>query len=154
MVQRVIFLFMESRCSMKGLIADESKKRDVLRMFIKRFVKSDFPFSNPATNGGKLIWCNFSSVCKIYSSRELFESPLAINSPVYFYDEFTEELFFTDFEDVRSFINGFEPWDEVDAEIFDESLEWVIAVTHEDVSLVSGLVVALEEYDYDKDMLQ
>lgn len=63
-------------------------------------------------------------------------------------------MFLTDFEDVRNFINNFEPWDKVDAEIFDDSLEWVIAVTHEDVSKVLGLSVTIDEYDYEKDMMQ
>lgn len=45
-------------------------------------------------------------------------------------------------------------WDKVDAEIFDDSLEWVIAVTHEDVSMVFSLNVTIDEYDYQKDMMQ
>lgn len=42
----------------------------------------------------------------------------------------------------------------MDTEIFDDSLEWVIAVTHEDVSKVFGLSVTIDEYDYQKDLMQ
>ena len=61
-------------------------------------------------------------------------------------------MYLSDFENLRSFIINLEPWDEVDAEIFDDSMEWVIAVTHEDLSIVLGLTIEIEEYDNEKDM--
>ena len=106
------------------------------------------------SKGSKLIWCNFLEEYKVYSTEELFQSQLKINVPVYFYSERTRELFLTNFEDVHNYVNSLEPWDEVDAEVFDESLEWIIAVTHEDVSMVGGLRVEIEEYNYEKDMEQ
>lgn len=139
---------------MKGLITEMHFKKDVLDNFIEKFVESEYAFRNPATGVRQLIWCYFRDEGKVFSTEELFQSQLKINTPVYLYNERTEEMFLTDFEDVRNFINNFEPWDKVDAEIFDDSLEWVIAVTHEDVSKVLGLSVTIDEYDYEKDMMQ
>ena len=137
---------------MKGLITDASVRKSILDKFISKFVRSDYTFKNPITGGLNLLWCNFSKEHKVYPTDKLFLSNLKIDVPVYFYNERTKEMFFTDFEDIHKFIDNLEPWDEVDAEIFDESLEWVIAVTHEDVSLVFGLNVTIDEYDYDKNM--
>lgn len=138
---------------MKGLITDTDFKKRILNKFISKFVKNDYTFKNPKTGGIKLIWCNFSEECKIYPTDKLFSNSTKaqqeFDTPVYFYNERTQEMFFTDFEDISNFVNNFEPWDEIDAEIFDESLDWVIAVTHEDVSFVSGLSVAIDEYVYD-----
>lgn len=137
---------------MKGLITDTDSKQIILNRLINKFVKNDYTFRNPKTGGIRLIWCNFSKEYKIYPTDKLFQTQLKFDAPVYFYNERTQEMFFTDFEDIYNFVNNLEPWDEIDAEIFDESLEWVIAVTHEDVSFVSGLSVAIDEYDYDRDM--
>ena len=137
---------------MEGLITDTQIKKRILDKFLEKFVKSDYTFKNQVTGGLMLIWCNFREDYKIYSTEELFQSPLIIDNPVYFYNERTQEMFFTDFTNVRNFIINLEPWDEVDAEIFDESLGWVIAVTHEDVSLANGLCIMIDEYDYEKDI--
>ncbi|MCL2151267.1 MAG: hypothetical protein FWH50_03490, partial [Coriobacteriia bacterium] len=61
------------------------------------------------------------------------------DSLVYIYLDRTEELFLTQFSDICSYVDELEPWDEIDAVIFDETLDWVIAITHEDFSMTIGL---------------
>lgn len=139
---------------MNGLITDTNLKKSILDKFISKFLNGDYTFINPKTGGINLMWCNFSREYKIYTTDKLFQTKLKFDSQVYFYNERTKEIFFTDFDDIYNCVNNLEPWDEVDAEIFDESLEWVIAVTHEDVSFVSGLNVEIDEYDYDRDMAE
>jgi hypothetical protein len=136
--------------ALKGLITDDSVKQEVLGRFMGRFVKSDYTVRDPVGEGRRLMWCSLTKEFKDYPTDELFQVLNGTDGSVYFYNERTEEMYLTDFEDVRAFINSFEPWDEVDAEVFDDSLEWVIAVTHEDVSSVIGLDVAIDEFDYDK----
>jgi hypothetical protein len=135
---------------LKGLIADDSVKQEVLGRFMESFVKSDYTGRDPVDGGRRLMWCSITKEFRVYLTEELFQVLTGTDRPVYFYNERTEEMHLTGFEDVRAFINSFEPWDEVDAEVFDDSLEWVIAVTHEDTSLVIGLDVPIEEFDYDK----
>ena len=139
---------------MKGLIEDVNLKNNILNKFVDRFVLCNYTFVNPATGGLKLLWCNFKDECKIYSTDKLFKFNIKISNNIYFYSERTQEMYFTDFNDVCSFVNNLEPWDVIDAEIFDDSLEWVIAITHEDVSKVYGINVTIDEYDYEKDMTQ
>lgn len=50
-----------------------------------------------------------------------------------------EELYKTNFGEIGEYVNQLEPWEEIDAEIFDESMKWVIVITHEDISLIFGL---------------
>lgn len=46
-----------------------------------------------------------------------------------------EELYITCYEEICRFIGSLEPWEEIDAVIFDRTMEWTIAVTHEDFSI-------------------
>jgi hypothetical protein len=94
-----------------------------------------------------LLWCSYKDKHKYFWTEPLFEYLTPTSEPVYFYDERENKLFLTEFKDVIQFIRSFEPWDKVDAEIFDINLEWVISVTHEDISLVFGFDVDIEEYD-------
>ena len=55
---------------------------------------------------------------------------------VYFYLERQKELFVTTFQDIIEFVEEFEPWDEMDAYIFTEKMDWIIAITHEDNKLL------------------
>lgn len=57
----------------------------------------------------------------------------------YFFSERVEELYKTNFGEIGEYVNQLEPWEEIDAEIFDESMKWVIVITHEDISLIFGL---------------
>ncbi|MDR2889978.1 MAG: hypothetical protein LBV33_09120 [Lachnospiraceae bacterium] len=138
---------------MRGRLAEGTFKSDIVDKFRQKFLKEEYRSGNTPAGFSRLLWCNFKEQCKIYKTELLFQLQLGIEA-VYFYDERTDELFCTTFEKVSAFINSFEPWDEVDAEIFDDSMEWVIAVTHEDVSLVFGVDVGIEEYDYERDMAQ
>lgn len=55
-----------------------------------------------------------------------------------FYSERDREMYELTLSEILGFIESFEPWEEIDAEIFDVSYEWFIAVTHEDISFVYG----------------
>ena len=41
-------------------------------------------------------------------------------------------LYQTYFNNVVSFVENLEEWEDIDAYIFDVSMEWIIAITHED----------------------
>ena len=43
------------------------------------------------------------------------------------------------FKEIVDYINRLEPWEEIDAEIFDDLLRWYICVTHEDFCITYGL---------------
>jgi hypothetical protein len=91
------------------------------------------------------MWCHYKDKHKVFPTEELFNYLTPSSDMVYFYDERANKLIFTEFKNIVKFIRAFEPWDEADAEIFDSGLNWVISVTHNDVSLVYGLDIPIEE---------
>jgi len=63
--------------------------------------------------------------------------PKTVN--LFFYNERTKKLYKTNRDEILELVNKLEPWDELDAVIFDESLEWVIMLNHEDLIFTLGV---------------
>ena len=40
---------------------------------------------------------------------------------------------------VCELVASLEPWEEIDVEIFDNSYEWFIAITHDNVTMIYGI---------------
>lgn len=58
-----------------------------------------------------------------------------------FYLERQNEVYNTTFEEICKYVNELEPWEDIDAYIFDETFQWIFAITHEDLKcLILGLV--------------
>ncbi len=53
-----------------------------------------------------------------------------------FYLERQNEVYKTTFEEICKYINGLEPWEDIDAYIFDITFKWIFAITHEDLKCV------------------
>jgi hypothetical protein len=102
-----------------------------------------------------LLWCFFKDDYKenivMFKTKDLLEIlDFSSDRPIYIYFDRTGELFQATFFDLSQYFLELaewetkdtefnEPWGwEIDAEVFDETLEWVIAVTHEDVSMLLG----------------
>lgn len=109
----------------------------LLEGFKKRFVISDYDPKNQ--HRSRLLWCNLSCNVQIIPTEKFETIPLIKDKKVYFYNERTHEMYEVSFSEICTFVSELEPWEEIDAEIFDCSYEWFIAITHEDVSMVYGL---------------
>ena len=48
-------------------------------------------------------------------------------------------IYHVTFGEIRRLVAKLEPWEEIDAEIFDDSFVWFVAITHEDIVLLYGL---------------
>ncbi|MBQ8824445.1 MAG: hypothetical protein IJZ64_04350 [Ruminococcus sp.] len=121
---------------------DKNTAYDLLEKFKKKFVAPDYDRYNQKIFNLKRSWllnCNLSCKVEIISTENFESIPLNKNTKVYFYDERDNKMYKTLFSEICEFIAGFEPWDEIDAEIFDDSFEWFIAISHEDISLIHGL---------------
>lgn len=58
-----------------------------------------------------------------------------------FYLERQNEVYNTTFEEVCKYVNELEPWEDIDAYIFDETFQWIFAITHEDLKcVILGLI--------------
>lgn len=64
-----------------------------------------------------------------------FEDVRKLNIPnsVKFYLERQNEVYETRFTDVCKYIDELEPWEYIDAYVFDDTFTWLLAITHEDL---------------------
>lgn len=98
------------------------KKELIIRFFQQKFLVTPF-------NG--LMWNNFKyhATCLAFEDMEFMDIPV---QNLLFYLERQKRLYETNLQVIIELINGLEPWEEIDAEIFDISMSWVVPVTHED----------------------
>lgn len=98
------------------------KKELIISSFQQTFLMNPF-------NG--LMWNNFkyNATCLAFEDIGLLGIP---TQNLLFYLERQKRLYETDLQVIIELISGLEPWEEIDAEIFDVSMSWVVAVTHED----------------------
>lgn len=77
------------------------------------------------------LWNCLKVECNCYE----FATARKLNIPnsVMFYMERQNELYSTTFENICKYIDELEPWEYIDAYIFDDSFSWLFAVTHEDL---------------------
>lgn len=79
---------------------------------------------------------------KVKSVCMEFEKAKKLNTPivVMFYLERQNEVYITTFKDICKYVEGLEPWEYIDAYVFDNTFSWLIAITHEDLKcLVIGV---------------
>ena len=120
----------------KNKIADKIAT-ELLDGFKERFVSSDYDPNNQQKSW--LLWCNLSCKAQPMPTEDIQSLPMNKNKIVYFYSERDKEMYEVLLSEIYDYIDEFEPWEEIDAEIFDASYEWFIAITHEDISLVYGV---------------
>ena len=84
------------------------------------------------------LWNCFreESICMEFEDAK----KLSIPNSVLFYLERQNEVYSTSFMDVCKYVNELEPWEYIDAYVFDDTFTWVFAITHEDLKcLIIGL---------------
>ena len=122
-----------------GSVVNTDIAKDIMERYRKTFLKPDFEIWNPEFNCKNLPWCYYKEGRKIYDTEEFYRVPITPDTNVYFNDERHEIMYQTTFAKVYDFVKKLEPWDEVDFEIFDDKMEWTIAVTHEDFIILYGI---------------
>ena len=99
----------------------------ILANFIERYVDEE------KLKRYILMWNSFIYKPRCLPVEAVRDIALPSNKLVFFYDEREKMLYSTTMKDVLHFVRNLEPWDQIDACIFDKDMNWVIAVTHEDV---------------------
>jgi len=79
-----------------------------------------------------LMWNSFRQKPRCLPFEKIQQLGIPVNRQVFFYDERQNILFSTTLEDIIDYVVEFQPWEGIDAYVFDESMEWIIAITHED----------------------
>lgn len=82
-----------------------------------------------------LMWNSFARKPKCIPMEEIRDIPILPEERVFFYDERDRGLYAAKMEEVVTYILELEPWDQVDACVFNREMQWVLAVTHEDALL-------------------
>lgn len=82
-----------------------------------------------------LMWNSFARKPKCISMEEIRDIPIPPEDMIFFYDERDKTLYAARMEEVVTYILKLEPWDQVDACVFNREMKWVLAVTHEDALL-------------------
>lgn len=62
---------------------------------------------------------------------------LNIPDPVLLYLERHNEVYKTTFENVCRYVDELEPWEYIDAYVFDETFAWIFVITHEDLKCLT-----------------
>ena len=73
-----------------------------------------------------------------------FEDARKLNIPdsVLLYLERHNEVYRTTFKNVCRYVDELEPWEYIDAYVFDETFTWIFIITHEDLKcLIIGLKI-------------
>jgi len=87
----------------------------------------------------KLIWNSLTVDTKVIKTNELNKIHMNICEQLLLYDERKKEIFTIKYCDLLVHIDELEPWEEVDYLVFNNTLDWFIAITHEDKSLLYGV---------------
>lgn len=115
--------------------ADEAS--GILARLIERYVDKE------KLKRYRLLWNSLSggTAVSCLPVEAIVSLPLAPDKAVLFYDERQRMLCETAIKDVIHYVQGFAPWDEVDACVFDREMDWVVSITHEDKILCWGSIV-------------
>ena len=128
--------------NINGKKQEQAYKDVVISKYIEAFLTKDYCFFDNKSRGRNLMWCNFAKERdKIIATEELAKVEPQDKKDLFFYLERTEELYIADYDEICKFVSSLEPWEEIDAAIFDKTLEWTIAVTHEDISILIGVEI-------------
>ena len=113
------------------------EKNKLIEEFKRSFVSTNYDPNNQKIS--PLLWCNLACSGETIPTEEFENISVDRNAEVYFYSERDDKLYITLFSETVDFIKKLEPWKDIDAEIFDKSFAWFIAVTHEDFCILYGV---------------
>ena len=111
------------------ILINSKESNLLLDNFKRRFVVYEYDPKNQKVC--RLIWANLNCKGVVLPTDEFEKIPIVSSAEVYFYSERDKKIV--------DYINRLEPWEEIDAEIFDDLLRWYICVTHEDFCITYGL---------------
>lgn len=107
-------------------------KEKVLSRYIKQFVDDSFSRYDKTNGGINLMWCNFKRKDGEHLPIDCLNEQMNASKKVFYYDERTDSLFESYFNEICKNVSQLEPWEEIDALIFDDTFTWTIAITHEE----------------------
>lgn len=104
----------------------------LLSKFKENYIALDYDPKNQKRSW--LLNCNLRCTTKWISTDDFGTIQMEHDKPVYIYCERQKEMFGVTFGEIYDVVTNFEPWDELDALVFDDSFGWYIAINHEDIT--------------------
>lgn len=115
------------------------EKEKIINIFTGKFIDANL------LKESILFWNSLKDEYRINIKRmkinQINNLSLPNEKSIYIYLEREKKLFKGDVKSINSYYEHQEPWEETDITIFDESLNWVVAFTHEDEILTYGLKI-------------
>lgn len=111
-------------------ISDDTLKTKVLKKMREKFVKTEIT---------GLMWNAFIEKPKCFHFDKIDTLKIPMDKEIFFYLERQGILYKTTIENIINMIAELEPWEEVDAYAFDQDMQWIVAITHENVLLTIGI---------------
>ena len=122
-------------------ITDRELHSAVLKRFMDKYVKPGTRFRDEQGNRN-LLWCSLKDIfygnCVYISTDDTTKIGLQEDLSMYVYFDRTEELYKTTFAEFCKYLHDREDWEYVDAEVFDDSSNWLFAVTHNESIMLIG----------------
>lgn len=114
--------------------AYDEKLSDEKMMYYKDMLKQIFA-KEYDINTNRLWNClRFESICLEFEEASKLNIPNSDN--LLFYLERQNKVYKTSFKNICKYVDELEPWEDIDAYIFDETYTWLFAITHEDLKCV------------------
>ena len=113
---------------------------ELITKYKDKYIRSNYEPWSSGKNCKNLPWCYYKEPgIKIFDIDDLAQINIPFEKVVYCHDEEDEIMYQTTYGEILKMINNLEPWEGVDIEIFDESLDWTIAITHEEEVITYGV---------------
>jgi len=113
----------------------------ILKKFMSKYVKEGTKFRDEQGTR-TLLWTKLKDEYRdnyiLISTNDIPKIGLHEDLSMYVYLDRTEELYTTTFTKFYQYLENREVWEDIDAEVFDDTLDWLVVITHDDVSMLFG----------------
>lgn len=110
------------------------KLLDKEALYYKNKLKEEFAREYDAATNRLWNCLNKDSVCMEFEDARYLNIPCA--NDLLFYLERQNKIFKTTFSDICKYVDQLEPWEYIDAYIFDQTFRWLLSITNEDLKCV------------------
>lgn len=116
----------------------------LLGRFKEKYLSADYDPKNQKRSW--LYNCNLACEVKWISTDDFGTIIMDREKQVYFYSERDKKMFSITFGEIFDLVADFEPWDEMDVLIFDDSFDWLVVIHHEDITGLHNVRTSDDEY--------
>jgi len=108
-----------------GVRIGTEEAEEILREFKRRYINDSYP--------ERVLYINH---LKQHDGEISFDRIRDISMPedemLYMYHERLKTLYATSFDQICMYVEQLEPWEDIDCLVFDEDMNWFLALTHDE----------------------